>query len=286
MLNEYREILGHQSSYQQIQTIDDELENITALNRTIDIENKHFDIEQELALSALERSKLLYADGLIAKVELEDAERSYEQFVRQLQTTTKSQVQNNIRVEQLNLESQQIAEQRIADLRNYRFRINQIMVTISEQINTWYNQHVVRSDGDGTIELAEYIEPKYTLSAGTHITYVIPPESSDRKILKSKLPIAGSGKVRPGTKSIIKLDNYPYKEYGVITAEITDIAAIPTITEQGGYYDITLELPSSIITDYQHIIPYKPNMTTSVEVITEDKSILQRITEQLTDLIN
>ena len=88
------------------------------------------------------------------------------------------------------------------------------MVTISEQINTWYNQHVVRSDGDGTIELAEYIEPKYTLSAGTHITYVIPPESSDRKILKSKLPIAGSGKVRPGTKSIIKLDNYPYKEYG------------------------------------------------------------------------
>ena len=82
MLNEYREILGHQSSFQQIQTIDDELENITALNRTIDIENKHFDIEQELALSALERSKLLYADGLIAKVELEDAERSYEQFVR------------------------------------------------------------------------------------------------------------------------------------------------------------------------------------------------------------
>ena len=72
----------------------------------------------------------------------------------------------------------------------------------------------------------------------------------------------------------------------MITAEITDIAAIPTITEQGGYYDITLELPSSIITDYQHIIPYKPNMTTSVEVITEDKSILQRITEQLADFIN
>jgi len=173
-----------------------------------------------------------------------------------------------------------------ADLRNYRFRINQLLVTISEQIGNWYNQHVVRSDIDGTIELAEYIEPKYSISAGTHITYIIPSESSDHKFLKSRLPIAGSGKVVLGAKSIIKLDNYPYKEYGVITAEITDIATIPTITESGGYYDITLELPSTIITDYDHTIPYKPNMTTSVEIITEDKSILERITEQLTDLIN
>lgn len=286
LLSEYQEINGQQSSYQQINTIDEELSNIRELNKTIDIENLHYETEQKIASSALARSRQLYAEGVISKVDLEQDERSYEQFARQLQNTTKSKVQNDIRVVQLNFEIQKITEQRIGELRNYRFRINQLITTISEQIDRWYQNYVITAEIDGTVELAGNIDSKLAITPGTHIAYIVPIESSDIKVVKSQLPIAGSGKITKGAKSIIKLHNYPYKEYGVIITEINNISQVPTITESGEYYDATMNLPSTLITDYNHSIPYKPNMTAIVEIITEDKSILMRITEQLRSLFN
>ena len=285
ILEEYDEVKGRRSAYSQISTIKEELNNIVALNNTIDIEETHFSAEEELALIEVNRAKLMYEEGLISKVELERAERNFAQFSRQVQSTTKSKVQNEIRLDQLNLEAKKIVEQRSTELRNYRFQLNKLITQIEEEIDGWYQQHIVYAETQGTIEIAEYIEPKYAISAGDQIAYVIPSTGDNEKILKSKLPVSGAGKVVIGTKCIIKLHNYPYKEFGVLTATISEISRLPTISDNGAAYEIIIDLPDQIITDYDHMIPYKPNMTALIEVITEDKSILSRITEQLTDLI-
>ena len=285
ILQEYDEVKGQRSAYSQISTIKEELSNIEALNNTIDIEESHYSAEEELAHIEVNRAKHMYQEGLIAKVELEQAERNFAQFSRQVQSTTKNKVQNEIRLDQLNLEAKKIAEQRNTELRNYRFKLNQLITQIEEEIDRWYHQHIVYAETTGIIEIAEFIEPKYSISSGNQIAYVIPSSGDNEKLIKSKLPVAGAGKVDIGTKCIIKLHNYPYKEFGVLTATISEISRLPTISDNGAAYEIIIDLPDQIITDYDHMIPYKPNMTTAIEVITEDKSILSRITEQLTDLI-
>ncbi len=41
------------------------------------------------------------------------------------------------------------------------------------------------------------------------------------------LPAEGAGKVEPGQKVNIRLDNYPYMEYGMLEGVISHISEIP-----------------------------------------------------------
>jgi len=283
LLNEYSEIVKHKSSYEQIQTIESELQNITELNDAIELENQHYQNEQKLAIKSIERSQLLYTDGLLSKVDLEEAQRRYEEFVRQTHTIAKAKVQNDIKTQQLKLEALQIAEKRSADLRNHYFKINQIITTLSDQIIQWKQKYLLKADIDGSVQIAENMSPNQTLLSGEHIMYIIPLQSTNTKIIKSKLPISGSGKVRKGVKCVVKIDAYPYKEYGVLVSRINQIAEIPSIINTQKFYDIVLDLPSELITENSDTIPFRPNMTVSLDIITNDRSILERITDQITN---
>ncbi len=62
-----------------------------------------------------------------------------------------------------------------------------------------------------------------------------------------------------------------------------EISALPILDEATGlpFYDITAALPNQLVTNIGKSITYKPEMTVVAEIITEKKSILLRIFQQL-----
>ena len=121
---------------------------------------------------------------------------------------------------------------------------------------------------------------------GQILGYII-PEDSNEKYLSCLLPTTNIGKIGVGKKSLVKFDAYPYKEFGLYVSKVESISHVPEVSQDNfAYYEVILPLPEPIITDVGDTIPYLPNMTATVEIITEDKSILGRIFDQILSLIN
>jgi len=93
----------------------------------------------------------------------------------------------------------------------------------------------------------------------------------------AKLPIAGSGKVEIGQVVNIKLDGFPYQEYGMIKGTVKALGAVP----REGNYDLLIDLPDGMTTTYKKDLRFQQNMEGLAEIITKDRTLLERIFEQL-----
>jgi HlyD family secretion protein len=94
---------------------------------------------------------------------------------------------------------------------------------------------------------------------------------------KIYLPLTGAGKVKVGQKVNIKLDNYPYMEFGMIQVKVGSISMIPTLINENRVYIVGVEFPDRLKTNYGYDLIFTEEMQGVAEVITEDLSLLQRI---------
>ena len=77
----------------------------------------------------------------------------------------------------------------------------------------------------------------------------------------------------------IRLDAYPYREFGVLNGIIAQLANIP---ESEGFYRATIHFEQPLVTTHGHAIPYLPELSGTGRIITRDRRFLQRIYEQIT----
>ncbi len=105
---------------------------------------------------------------------------------------------------------------------------------------------------------------------------IVPPQT-DKIIGRLLLPIAGSGKVKPGQRVILKLDSYPYYEFGTLRGLVVSKSLVP----KDNQYAILVSLPDGLKTSYHRDIPFEQQMQGTAEIVTEDKQFLQRIYEQV-----
>ncbi len=97
-------------------------------------------------------------------------------------------------------------------------------------------------------------------------------EFIDRHQAKITVPVANSGKIQEGQTINIKLDNYPYMEYGLIKVKITHLE----LTKQKNSYCFILNMPDKLTTTYKTTLPYIPQMQGSAEIITKDQRLINK----------
>ena len=98
---------------------------------------------------------------------------------------------------------------------------------------------------------------------------------------KALLPTFNSGKVQPGQRANIRLDGYPYQEFGVLQGQVTNIALVP---DQETYL-LEIALPDSLVTTYHRSIPFAQELPGQARIVTEDRRILERVFDQLVSLV-
>ncbi len=126
---------------------------------------------------------------------------------------------------------------------------------------------------------------KKSVKQGEVIGHIVPNIDTD-KYISAIYPIQNIGKIEKGQRTIIKFDAFPFKQYGTIESVVTTISKIPELDKNNmPMYEIKINLNETIVTNYNDTIPFKPEMTAIVEIITEDRSILERIFDQFLDLI-
>jgi multidrug efflux pump subunit AcrA (membrane-fusion protein) len=97
------------------------------------------------------------------------------------------------------------------------------------------------------------------------------------------IPQVSTGKVKDGQQVIIKLKNYPYQEYGMFHGKIKYIADNPL---KDGEYIAEVDFKSKNITDMHKTLNIKQGMWADAEIITQNSSLLKRLTDNIFRNIN
>jgi len=288
VIDEFKTVLRESAVYRQVETIEREINKIKSEHNVLTEEQKLSQKEVELKQKNVLRNSELNRDGVISDVDLEKVKIELLTTQKTSNNLSKGIIQNGIREEQLQLEIFKLTENRNSSLNQHVFKIQEIKNQLSEKIKKWDNKYIVRAGLEGRISFPTTIVEKKMLTPSTLVCSVIPDyEESAKNFAQVISKSEGVGKISKGHKVIIKFDAYPFKEFGTITSIVEEISPVPIIKEDGNiYYSIKIPVENELWTSYKKQIPYKPNLSLMAEIITKDKSVLQRIFEQLLNIIN
>lgn len=230
----------------------------------------------------LERQQQLYKKGVISKQALESKELIYLQAERNYANmdASISQIKEaiaNVNTNEISTSIKKTKEE-ISLLKNVFQSFNQLKRALKD----WEMKYAIISDIDGKVSFSKLWAKHQTVNQGELLFTIIPKQNSSY-IAKLKTPAHNSGKIKSGQIVNIKLENYPNNEFGSIKGEIKTISLL---TDENGLYNITVALPSKLITSYNKEIPFKYEMRGAAEIITEDLRLIERFFYQLKNVFD
>ena len=138
-------------------------------------------------------------------------------------------------------------------------------------IELWEDNNVIISPYDGISEKLNFVSENTFIPQGTPLMAVIP---FDREIKgNALLPLNGAGKIKVDQKVKVKLDSYPYAEYGYLNGYVSSMSLIP----DDGNYLVSIKLNEGFITNTGYQIELSNDVSGSAEIITERKRIIERL---------
>ncbi len=275
--SELQQNLKNNIVFKQINSLTTEIANVKALLNSQEREKKLFGFELHLAKMGHNRNVKLHESEVISDLDLEEATTQLLQKERQFEQLNTGIIKNNIKVEQLEMQILALQDERQNLIKHSTLSVSELITRVKANIHNWKRSYTITAPIGGKLSFVAGITENTPIKAGSLLGYIV-PETKSEKYISAQLPIQNIGKVEVGQKALIKLDAYPYKEYGMLISEVAKISAVPEKNNlQNSMYELKIPLLDSLYTNYQKLIDYRPNMTAKIEIITDDKSILERI---------
>ena len=231
------------------------------------------------------RDSLLYQSATIAEADLERSAVSYLGKVESNQQIEKEVTNNQLQINDtksklqlLELEQQETEQKLRMDFySSYNELVNNII--------KWKITYLFQSPFAGKLEYLNFWHENDFIAAGTPLLSVIP---SDNPLFgQMYLPSQGIGKVSVGQDVIIRLDNYPYIEYGSVNGRVKMISALANQTEAFAKkndlntYLITVELPDKLTTNYGTTLGFNYEIKGVADILTKKRKLLLRLFDNL-----
>lgn len=152
-----------------------------------------------------------------------------------------------------------------------------------DNIKSWEQKYVFKSPLDGQVEFLKFLSDNQFIQAGEEIFSIIPRENT--VLGQMLLPANGAGKVEINSPVIIKLDNYPYMEYGSVNGKVSSISMVSKelqIAENHiESYLIQVELPEGLSTNYGKKLDFRYEIKETADIIVHDRRLIERLFDNL-----
>lgn len=227
----------------------------------------------DLAVSNRERMQTLLDEKAVSIKDVEDAKSEVLRNERELERMQTDFLDNKMKVKNLELTIINLKENRRDGKNEKSISLKEQIDILLSEIENWKQKYLVISPMDGQVSFPKVINENQFLKNGDEIMTIVPHGGVGEMIGKALLPAANNGKVEEGFEINIRLDGYPFQEFGVVKATVKSKSILP----QDGFYLLELKMPDTLKTTYGRSIPFQQEMGGTGNVITKDRRILERI---------
>ena len=242
-------------------------------------------IEEELVYEqkSLRRDSLLFQKKVMAEAEYENTLKTYISKKNSLAGFDASMA--NAQLSRLQLEQQvlELETQRTVDVAEYERRINQAKESLLGQIALWKEQYAIIAPYGGVVSLQNVWGRGQRVNPGDLIASVA-IDGGMKVMGRLKVPSSGFGKVMVGQTVNIKLNGFPYLEFGILKGVVASISSVPEDTQYGLAYTVDVALPRGLESTYRKDLPFVQNMDGTAEIITEDMRLIERFIQPIRSL--
>ncbi|MBC3788059.1 HlyD family efflux transporter periplasmic adaptor subunit [Spirosoma utsteinense] len=245
------------NQYHQLVSVN---ERQAALNTTeVDNAEKKYRIDRRL-----------YQEKVYSQVEFLGMENEFLRRKRENEEFRKTLLQNTLQIEAKEKERLDLQQQQTLQLRTTLDIIQQTLINIENLVQTWRQNYLITAPFSGQLHYLHPIEELQSLQAGDTLLAIVP---QNKPIIGSAwLSAQNRGKLRIGQAVIIRLADYPFAEYGILRGKVSAIFQ----SSNSARCRIEIIMPDQLSSSYNKKLPYRYEMPGTVEVVTEDLSLLQR----------
>jgi len=183
---------------------------------------------------------------------------------------------NKLEIQRIRLEESENHEKAISE---YLTRKNEL----SNAVNLWKERYLQYAPIDGELEYLGFWRDNSFIQSGQELFSIIPDKNN---ILgEVMIPSFGAGKVEAGQTANVKINNYPYDEYGLLKGTVKSVSRITnkvqTQNGTGDAYLVVVSFPDGTITNFGKQLPLDFESKGTAEIITKRKRLLERLFDNL-----
>jgi len=236
-------------------------------------QKKILEKEQLLKKKEYDRNKHLYDKGVISMQEFENMQSEYIQMDKNIisMAVSISQMRETLFKANRTIRSTIISEkeERTINLKELAQSFN----NLKKAVRNWELNYLFISSIHGIVSFHEYWGKNQYIGSNEVIFSILPVKNS---AIIGKLTVSSqnAGKIQPGQKVQIKVDNFPSQQYGKLIGTVKNISISP---DSEGNYFVYISLPKTLKTTYNKTLIFDQELLGNAEIIMEDLSLAERI---------
>lgn len=245
-----------------------ELQNLQRIGQNLAQQNKLYASDLALTHSEVQAQRTLARQGVIASSDFrrEESKELAKQFpLKQVEAA----VLANVAAQQAKAEQLLELEKQLNDQANAYV---QALNTLRSTLDAWKSRYVLRAPVAGRVRFSRFVEPGQVLRTNEEVFYMEAAPAAYYGAMS--VPQQNLGKVQVGQQVLIRLDGYPFSEYGMLEGRVAALSAIPGADNT---FMAKVTLPNGLVTSYGRRITYRHRISAQADIVTEDISLLARI---------
>jgi len=162
------------------------------------------------------------------------------------------------------------------ELSEFRLALDESKQILENAIHQWEERFLVESPVEGKLTFTSIWSVNQEVKTGELIATIIPIEES-AIIAKAVIPPSGFGKVEVGQRVNLKLNGFPYMEFGMLKGNIKSISLVP---DAKGYV-AEIALSDGMTSSYRENLKFIQQMDGTAEIITKEMRLITRLINPL-----
>lgn len=274
---DYRNTLKGGNAGLQRRYMEQELMNINKLRHHLEAQRQLQISEAENAEDEFKFYSQMAEKGVISRLEFKHQQGRYNNSKLPLQQTDATLLNNSA--------SYQAKQKEILD---HLHRETQLKQQFSQSLNSmitnideWKQKYIVRAPVLGVVTFSGLLQENQNIEPGQEL-FVVNPGSTEF-FGEVKIPQYNMGKIREGQRALVKLKSFPFEEYGLIRGTVGYLA---DVAYRDSIFVAKVEFEQFEGRENSKLIKLKSGMLADAEIITEESTLLQRLTRNIRKMMN
>lgn len=162
---------------------------------------------------------------------------------------------------------------------SYYATVEKTFVELRTQMSNWKETFVFSAPENATIEWAGAINEGDFLLSGTPVFSLNRDDNNYEAV--AILPSTNAGKVKRGQKVRLKIEAYPYTEFGYIEGVVNSVS-LNTVDRN---YLVDVALPSGVMSSIGKELSFAHSLYGTAEIITEKRRLITKIFDRTYEIL-
>ncbi len=246
-------------------TINDEWSRQRKLQEQLRLVNERFEREQKLI-----------KDGVLPKSKEQETQEEILALERERQGITASIKNKRFEIDAIKAQISGVRQGSVEEKYNASIQLKDSFLRLRKRVEDWKKKYLLMSPIHGVAVFTnDNISEQQFVPREAELMVVVPIKATEI-IGRLSLDLSGSGKVKEGQRVIVKLQSYPFPEFGAVIGEVAWKGKIPT----NNTIPIEVRFPKGLVTTTGRQLDPSQEMLGTAEIVTVDKRFIERIFER------